>query len=96
MQQAVLDDIKAKAIPILKQAKVKKASMFGSYVRGEETNNSDIDFLVDLPENATLLDLVGLKFDLEEALQKKVDVVEYQGLKPRIKNSILEQQIPIL
>jgi len=92
----VLEYIKEKAIPILKQAAVKKASLFGSYARGEQHEESDIDMLVDLPDNATLIDLVGLQQDLEEALQKKVDVVEYEGINPLIKDSILNSQYSIL
>lgn len=96
MNNLVLDDIKQKALPVLKQANVKKAALFGSYVRGEQKSTSDIDFLVDLPQDATLIDLVGLKLDLEYVLKKKVDVVEYTGLKSRIKDIILSQQVQIL
>ena len=96
MNQTILEEIKIKVLPILKHADIKRAALFGSYVRGEQKNTSDIDILVDLPNNATLIDLVGLKLDLERVLKKKVDVVEYAGLKPRIKDSILQQQIPIL
>jgi uncharacterized protein len=96
MNKVILDDIKIKVLPVLKQADVKKAALFGSYVRGEQQETSDIDILVDLPNNATLIDLVGLKLNLEEVLKKTVDVVEYAGLKPRIRDSILQQQIPLL
>lgn len=96
MQQAILEEIKEKALPILKQADVKKAAIFGSYVRGDQTQDSDIDMLVELPHNATLIDLVGLKYDLEDVLKKKVDVVEYVGIKPRIKDAILASQFSIL
>lgn len=96
MNKTILEEIKIKALPILKQTDVKRAALFGSFVRGEQKNTSDIDILVDLPNNATLIDLVGLKLELEKVLKKKVDVVEYAGLKPRIKDYILQQQIPIL
>lgn len=96
MKQVVLGEIKRKSLPILKKADVKKVAIFGSYARGEHTATSDIDILVDLPRGKTLLDLVGLEYDLEEALGKKVDVLEYEGLKPRIKDPILSQQFSIL
>ena len=96
MKQTVLEDIKEKATPILRQADVKKAAIFGSYARGDNNEDSDIDILVDLPRGKTLIDVVGLKYDLEDILKRKVDVVEYDGLKPRIKDTILKQQIPIL
>lgn len=91
-----LDEIKKKAIPILKKAGVTRSSIFGSYVRGEEKEGSDIDFLVELPSDKSLFDFVDLKQKLEDALDKKVDLVEYIMIKSRIKDSILKEQIPIL
>lgn len=96
MNTQTLNDIKQKALPILKKAGVTRSALFGSYVRGEQTNDSDIDILVDLPKHATLIDLVGLQLALEEKLNKKVDIVEYTGIKPRIKDTILNSQYPIL
>lgn len=96
MKQVDLEEIKRKALPILKNADVIKAALFGSYARGEETQESDIDILVDLPRGKTLLDLVSLQYDLEDVFGKKVDVVEYEGLKSRIRDSILSQQVRIL
>jgi len=91
-----LEDIKQKIIPILKNAPIKKAALFGSYVRGDNTPDSDIDILVDLHKDATLLDLVGIKQDLEEALQKGVDVITYGGIDPLLKQSILSNQYILL
>jgi len=96
MQQAILEDIKAKAVPVLAQAGVKRAALFGSYARGTNTQTSDIDILVELPEDATLFELGGLKVDLEETLKKKVDVLTYKSISPRIKESILNDQYPLL
>ena len=57
---------------------IDKAWVFGSYARGEETQKSDIDILVKFNENAdiSLFDYIGIKLDLEENLQKKVELVE--------------------
>ncbi|MBA3723549.1 MAG: nucleotidyltransferase family protein [Candidatus Levybacteria bacterium] len=96
MRVKTLEEIKRQALPILKQYHVTKAALFGSYVRGEATQKSDIDILVQMPEHASLFDLVGLKLDLEESFGKKVDVVTYKGIKPRIKDTILSQQVHIL
>lgn len=91
-----LEEIKKKAIPILKEAGVTQSSIFGSYVRGEAREDSDIDILVDFPRGKGLFAFVGLQQKLEEALGKKVDLGEYNSLKPRIKNSILSQQVRII
>lgn len=96
MKQLSLEEIKQKSIPVLKEAGVTRSSIFGSYVRGEQKEESDIDILVDLPRGKTLIDLVGLKQDLEEKLQKRVDVVTYKGVCPLLKNSILSNRYPIL
>lgn len=96
MNKALLEKIKNEILPILQKADVTKAALFGSYVRGDSTKESDIDILVDLPKHATLIDLVGIKQDIEEKLNKKVDVVEYDGIDPLLKNSILNNQYPIL
>lgn len=96
MNKSVLEDIKSKAQPILKQADVTKAALFGSYVRGENTEESDIDILVSFPENTNLLDVVHLKNQLEEHLHKKVDLVSYNAISPLIRESILKYQYQLL
>ena len=90
-----LEDIKKKALPILKEAGVTRSSVFGSYARGEN-NNSDIDLLIDFPRGKGLFEFVGLQQKLEEALGKKVDLGEFNSLKPRIKDSVLSQQVRII
>lgn len=94
--KATIDDIKQKAIPILKKAGATRSSLFGSYVRGEQRIDSDIDILVELPKELSLFDVVGVKLELEDALGKKVDLVEYETIKPRIRSQILSEQVPIL
>lgn len=90
------ETIKKKIIPILRRQGVLEAAVFGSFARGEETKNSDMDILVKLKKNKTLLDLVGLQLELEDRLGRKVDVVEYGALHPLIKDSVLKEQIKIL
>ena len=91
-----IKEIENKISPALKQYHVRKALHFGSIVRGETTEESDIDLLVELPETASLLYLAGLKIYLEELLGKNVDVLTYDSLPPLIKDRILEEQVVIL
>lgn len=91
-----INDIKTKIYPTLLNYGVKKAALFGSIVRGAITKKSDIDILISLPKKASLLDLVGLKIDLEKILGKKVDVLTYDSLHPLLKEKILDEQVPIL
>jgi uncharacterized protein len=90
--------IRKKIISILKCHDVKKASVFGSFARGEENKKSDIDILIEFKnsKNKSLLDLVRLKIELEKALGKKVDVVEFSSIKPLLKEKILKEQSLIL
>jgi uncharacterized protein len=87
--------IKNIVTPILKKNKVKRAALFGSMARQDYTSSSDVDMLVELDESHSLLDFVGIKLELEEALQKKVDLVEYEAIKPALKKYILKNPIPI-
>ncbi|MBI2028095.1 MAG: nucleotidyltransferase family protein [Candidatus Levybacteria bacterium] len=91
-----LDEIKNKALPILKEAGVTRSALFGSVVRGEERQDSDIDMLVDFPRGKGLFEFAGLQFQLEDALKKKVDLVEYESLNPLLKERILTEQVQIL
>lgn len=91
-----MDAIKEKIIPILKRHNAVKAGLFGSLATGKERPDSDVDILVELKDDVSLLDYIGIKLELEEALGRKVDLVEYGTLKPLLKDKILRQQVPIL
>lgn len=69
--------------------------VFGSVARGEDTETSDIDLLVDLEEGVGLLDLIGLERELSELLGVDVDVVPADTLKPRIRARVLAEAIPL-
>lgn len=96
MTNTTLNQIKEKALPILQEAGVTRSAIFGSYVRGEEKSDSDIDMLVDFPRGKGLFEFVGLVQQLEEALGKKVDLVTYKSLHPLLKERILAEQVQIL
>jgi predicted nucleotidyltransferase len=85
-----MTDLTQKTIPILKRYGVAKAAVFGSYARGEAKNDSDIDLLVDIKKNISLLDFSALKQELQELLNRRVDLIEYSQIKPMLKQSILE------
>ncbi|MBI4094385.1 MAG: nucleotidyltransferase family protein [Candidatus Liptonbacteria bacterium] len=94
--QATIEELKQKALPILRAAGVTRSAVFGSFARGESGAASDIDILIEVGKEKSLLDLVELKLQLEEALKQKVDLVEYHTLKPRLRERILGEQMPIL
>lgn len=90
------ETISQKIKPILLKNGVKKASIFGSYAKKETHKYSDVDLLVELGRDKSLLDLVDLQFQLEESLGKKVDLVTYRSLHPLLKDRILKEQIRLL
>jgi hypothetical protein len=69
--------------------------IFGSVVKGDDDENSDIDFLVDVGENRSFFFPGGLLLELEELLGRKVDIVTEKGLKQRMKKRILKEVVPL-
>jgi len=95
---AVEDLLKAKRDEILRVCAKYGAynvRLFGSVARGEADEQSDIDFLVELEPGRTLFDLGGLQYDLEQLLGCPVDVVTERGLKPRIRERVLREALPL-
>lgn len=69
--------------------------IFGSVARDEEGEDSDIDFLVDMESDRSLLDRIGLIQDLEDILGRKVDVATVKGLRESFRERIMSQAIPL-
>ncbi len=69
--------------------------VFGSVARGDDDENSDIDFLVELEPGRSLLDLGGLLIELQELLGCSVDVVTENGLKERIRAQVLSEVVSL-
>jgi uncharacterized protein len=69
--------------------------VFGSFARGESREGSDLDLLVTLGEGRSLLDLVGLKQDLEDLVRRSVDVVSERALSPYARERVLSEAIPL-
>jgi len=69
---------------------VSKAWIFGSFARGEDDYQSDVDVMIDVPDdkNFSLFDLAEIQYQLEKLILKKVDLVMKNGLKPQIKERI--------
>ena len=94
---STIPSIKRRALPILKRHAVKRASIFGSFARGEAKKKSDIDFLIEYKtKDKSLFDLVNLKLELEESLGRKVDIVTYGSIYSRLRDRILAEQVVIL
>ncbi len=69
--------------------------VFGSVARGEVDESSDIDLLVNMEPGRSLMDLGGLLVELQELLGTEVDLVTEKGLRPRIREQVLKDAIPL-
>src|SRR5574340_839298 len=81
---------------ILRAHGIIQASIFGSFARGEQTPDSDIDLLIEPPSGATLLDLARLELALEDALGRHVDLVTLEELHPAIRQQVMREREPLL
>ena len=81
--------IRDKIITILKKHGAKKISIFGSYVRGEATQVSDLDIIVEFEEPVSLLKLVSLENFLTDFIGMKVDLVPKEDIRPELQEQIL-------
>lgn len=86
---------KKEILVIAQQHGIVSLRIFGSVARGEETPQSDIDFLVDLEEGRTLFDLGGALVRLQELLGRKVDVVTERGLHWHLREEIMKEARPL-
>ena len=91
-----IEELRKKILPVLQRYDVVRASVFGSFVRGEVQEGSDIDILVEFKGEKSLLDLAGLKIELEELLGRRVDVLTYNSLHPLLRDKILDEQEAIV
>jgi uncharacterized protein len=92
---AVLSDKKAIVRELIARSRATNPRIFGSVMRGDDTEGSDLDLLVDALPGATLFDLGGLQDELEVALGVRVDVRTPGDLPERIRERVLEEAKPL-
>jgi predicted nucleotidyltransferase/DNA-binding XRE family transcriptional regulator len=82
-------------LDVARERGVRRVRVFGSLARGEDAPTSDIDLLVDLDTDRTLLDLIGFRSEAEEILGTPVDVATVDMLKERIRREVETEAIPL-
>jgi predicted nucleotidyltransferase len=93
---AYLSKIIRQSLPKLTQEyNISYLGIFGSYIRGEQKEDSDLDILVEFSKEPDLLEFIGLKQELSETLGVEVDLVMKSALKPRIGKRILEEVVQV-
>ena len=91
-------ELKAKRTDILRLAGRHGATdvrIFGSVARGEAGSDSDVDFLVKMAPERSLLDHVALWQDLEDLLGRKVDLVSEKALHRLMRDQVLKEAVPL-
>ncbi|MBN1770332.1 MAG: nucleotidyltransferase family protein [Deltaproteobacteria bacterium] len=92
------DQVLARRDAVLRAAArcgARNVRLFGSAARDEAGPDSDLDFLVDLEPNRSLLDVAGLAVELERLFGRPVDVVTERGLRERLRDRILREAVPL-
>jgi len=87
----ILDTLRAMQPGLRCRYPIRGMGVFGSYVRGEQRDDSDLDVLVEVGEGMTLPDYVGLQEELSDALGMRVDLADKAGLRRRIGQRILAE-----
>jgi predicted nucleotidyltransferase len=90
-----IEEVKEKITPILSSYGVKRAAVFGSVARGQANIGSDVDIIIELYEPLGLFKFARLNYLLEDALDKKVDLIKNTAIKPAFKESILKDLVYI-
>ncbi len=88
-----LDEIKMIVLPIARKYDVESVYLFGSYARGEATENSDIDLVMNFSEPISLFTLAEIINDLEKLFGKKVDIVSHNSASPRLLYQIIDEEV---
>jgi predicted nucleotidyltransferase len=94
MTSALLD-IQSAIIPVLRKYPIRRASLFGSFADGTAHENSDVDLLIELSQSIGLLEFIHIKHELEDALGRKVDLLEFKAVKPLLKKYIIDNALPV-
>lgn len=74
---------------------VRSVRVFGSFARGEENIYSDIDLLIELEPKRSLLDIISLKYEIEDLTGRKVDVVTTKGISPYLVEQIMKEAVSL-
>lgn len=87
----IMEQLRAMQPELRRRYPIRSLGVFGSFVRGEQRDNSDLDVLVEFSDEAGLFEYAGLQLELSDALGMRVDLANKAALKPRIGRRILAE-----
>ncbi len=88
-------EYKPQILELAEQQGVDNIRVFGSVARGEQTENSDVDFLIHVRKGTDLMDIGGLHWKLEELLNTKVHFVMDKSISPYMVDNIMKEAVPL-
>lgn len=91
----VLREKREQILGIAAKYGARNVRVFGSVARGDADDRSDVDFVVEFDENSSLMDHAAMLLELEELLGRKVDVAPEKTLRPRVRERVLNEAIPL-
>ncbi len=90
-----LADRRSEILGLAERYRAEEVRVFGSVARGDNNDESDVDFLIKPRSGCSLFDLGGLLEDLQDLLGCRVDLVTEDGLKPRLREHVLKEAVPL-
>lgn len=88
--------LKNNILGVISNYPVSKAAIFGSFARGDSTDHSDVDLLIETNKPVTLFQILQLEIEISEITRRKTDIVEYAAIKDSIRERVLSEAIQIL
>lgn len=89
----ILAQLRAAQPELRRRYPIRSMGVFGSYARGEQRDDSDVDVLVELGDDMDLIAYTGLQLELSDALGLHVDLVEREALRPRLASQVLSELV---
>lgn len=86
---------RSRILELAKKRGARNVRVFGSFARGEERRESDLDLLVLMQDGRDLLDLIGFLEDVKQIVGRNVDVIDERGLRPYVKNKVLSEAVAL-
>ena len=90
------EQLKRNILGVIANYPVKKAAVYGSFARGDSTDGSDVDLLIETSKPVTIFQILQLEIDISEITRRKTDIVEYAAIKDSIRERVLAEAIQIL
>jgi len=93
MNDEIVSKLKAEKNKLFEKYKVTKLGVFGSFARGEETPDSDVDILIEFSETPGMMMFFNTEEYLEKLLNRKIDLVRENAIRPELKEIILSEVV---